>query len=107
MITIALSILILPIIAQTERSTPAAVRMALKESGATVKENALYKVLLGDKNVAFSANGDFGVTIEESWKGGKEKLTLLKGQSGLKELNFADAPDEWLEILDDLPQLEG
>jgi hypothetical protein len=105
--TYGISFLLLTVTAQAQVPSMAEVQKSLKENGATVKEVCLYRILLHDKSSAFTTKGDFGVTIESSWKGGKEKLALLKGQPKLKEVNFGDAPDEWLDILDDLQQLEG
>jgi hypothetical protein len=101
------SLLLIVVVAQSDALSVLEVQKALKDNGATVKEYSLYRTLLHDKNTGFTAKGDFGVTIEKSWTGGKEKLAILKGQPSLKEVNFDDAPDEFLDILDDLTQLEG
>jgi hypothetical protein len=106
MLTLGFFVFLFPVV-QDERSPLLEVQRKLRENGATVKEKCLYRVLLHDKDASFSKKGEFGVTIETSWKGGKEKLALLKGQPLLKEVNFGDSPDAWLDILDDLPQLEG
>jgi hypothetical protein len=82
-------------------------RRTLEANGATVKDRCLYRVLLGDKEATFQHEKDFGVTIEDAWKGGIEKLNLLRKQPYLKEINFGNAPDEWLSILDDAHQIEG
>jgi hypothetical protein len=90
-----------------ERLAHSELRRNLEEEGATIKKHCLYRVLLDEKPATFARSEFFGVTIDKTWRGGKEKLALLKGQRNLKEVNFHELSDEWLPILADLPQLEG